>query len=224
MGPAPQCAAHLFATVLGSRLASDAWQRYLAPPSDLQAIANAYLHHVNTPVVHFLGCCATVCAVHALIHAHRRLSCIGAALGPGPPAEHIHVIDMNSETSSWIFQLMRHLASRPRGAPQNLHIAILDMLPRVLAATSAGREHRFTQLKEQLSEQAVTAWVERFECEVVSCFMEEMQESLGKVTLSEERERMRRSSRAGATTGGTRDSKEATGLCRWSVGGEEGRG
>ena len=222
VGPAPQRMAYLFGEVLASRLAGDGMERYLKDvPSDPKTLERALAHNVaRIPHAFYFGSSAVLSVIHALASAQRSTVVPTLSLATGLPAvpvskEHLHVIDVGMEFSFlWLPQLFHHLAARPQGPPHSLRVTILDVCPAALASVAESRRMQAMDLKEKLALKAVTAGVERFECDVVFSFADDLIQTLAGLRFSEERERKRRE--RGVGVGGER----GRGDTRWAVRGE----
>ena len=209
VGPAPQRMAHLFANALASRLAGDGMERYFKDvPSDPKTLERALAHTVtHVPHAFFFGCCAVLSVIHALACRQRSTADLTLSLAPHSaaklvPQEHLHIIELNMETSLvWLPQLFHHLAARPQGPPHSVHVTVLDVCPAALASVAESRKAQAGGVKEKLAVKAVTAGVERFECDVVFCFTDDLVQTLAGLRFSEERERKRREKGGGRVRG-----------------------
>ena len=199
--------AHLFANALASRLAGDGMERYFKDvPSDPKTLERALAHTVtHVPHAFFFGCCAVLSVIHALACRQRStadltLSLATSSADDSVPKEHLHIIDFNMETSLvWLPQLFHHLAARPQGPPHSVHVTVLDVCPAALASVAESRRAQAGGVKEKLAVKAVTAGVERFECDVVFCFTDDLIQTLARLRFSEERERKTRQKGAGVS-------------------------
>ena len=209
VGPAPQRMAYLFANALASRLAGDGMQRYFKDvPSDPKTLEQALAHSVtHVPHAFFFGSCAVLSVIHVLASAQRStvdltLSLALHSAAIAAPKEHLHIIEMNMETSlGWLPQLFLHLASRPQGPPHSVHVTVLDVCPAALASMAENRRAQAGGVKERLAVKALTAGLERFECDVVFCFTDDLVQTLAGLRFSEERERKRREKGGGRVRG-----------------------
>ena len=107
------------------------------------------------------------------------------------PIERIHIIDISIESVQTWLALMGQLAGRPQGPPASLRITILDVMSRVLAVGKDDRAMIREQVRQQLSAQAAAAGIERFECDVIACFADEMEAGLGRVRVNRAERRRR---------------------------------
>ena len=201
--------AYLFANALASRLAGDGMERYFKDvPSDPKTLERALAHTVtHVPHAFFFGRCAVLSVIHALASARRSTANLPDSLFPCSAAntvhkEHLHIIELNMETSLvWLPQLFLRLASRPQGPPHSMRLTILDVCPAALASVAESRRSQAGDVRERLAVKAVTAGVERFQCDVVFCFTDDLVQTLAGLRFSEERERKRREKGGGRVRG-----------------------